>query len=274
MRAAGVSALAQRPPATATDEDNIGYALLTLGEPTLALAPLERAVQLAPTNGTARAFYGWTLWLLGQPDLARPQIAAAMRYSPTLPFALYASGEVAMADKQFSQALARFQTALEITPRNPALWSAAGDAALAEADYITAELSYSNAAQYSNDPAYTITLVQFYINHGLGVDNGDALQIALTATRRFPRNETLAFLLAQAYHNLGQDTLAYYTFETATELDPTDPGPWFYLGQYAAQAGAVVSAVIDFRTALALQPTGAYAARARHALAQFANDTV
>lgn len=274
LRAAGVSALAQRPPITATDEKNIGFALLNLGEPTLALAPLRQAVQLAPTNGDARAFYGWTLWLLGQPDLARPQIAASLRYSPAQPFALYVAGEEAMSARQFSQALAYFETAIEITPKNPVLWSAAGDAALAEADYVTAELSYSNAAQYSDDPAYTITLVNFYINHGLGIDNGDALQVTFAATRRFPRNETLAILLARLYQSLGQESQAYYAFETATALDPTDPRPWFYLGQYAAQSGADVTAVVDFRTALALRPTGKYAAQARQALSQFANDTL
>lgn len=274
LRAAGVSALAQHPPTTATDELNIGYALFTLGQPMLALAPLQRAVQLAPTNGAARAFYGWTLWLLGHPNLARPQIAAGLRYSPGLPFALYAAGQEAMSEKQFSQALAHFETALEITPKNPVLWSAAGDAALAEADYITAELSYNNAAQFSNDPAYTIALVRFYIDHGLGMDNGDALQVTFAATQRFPKNEALAFLLGRLYQSLGQDTLASYAFETASELDPTDPGPWFYLGQYAAQSGADVTAIIDLRTALALQPTGQYASQARKALSQFADDTL
>lgn len=274
LRAAGVYELVQRPPSSAADEEAIGYALLTLGKPTLALAPLGRAVQLSPTDGSARAYYGWTLWLLGQRAAARPQIADGVRYRPTLPFALYAAGQVAMTDGHFGEALARFETALEVTPRNPALWSAAGDAALAESDYVTAGLSYSNAAQYSDDPAYTIALVHFYLDHGLGMSDGSALQTAFNATRRFPSNETLAFLLGRLYLTLGQQIQAYYAFSNAVTLDPTDPGPWFYLGTYSASGGDVVPAVVDLRTALALQPTGPYAAQARKALAAFAVDTL
>lgn len=274
LRTAGVFLFAAFPPTTATAEENIGYALLTLGEPTVALAPLRRATQLAPTDGSAHAYYGWTLWLLGQRSAARPQIAAGLRYSPALPFALYAAGSVAQTDGKFGLALARFQTALEITPRNPALWTAAGDAALAQADYLTAELSYRNAAQYSSDPAYTVALVRFYRDHAIGMSDGTALQTALDATRRFPKSEPLALLEGQLYASLGMQTQAYYAYEHANSLDPTDPAPWYYLGSYAVESGDVIPAVVDLRTALALQPTGAYAAQAKQALASFSGYTL
>ncbi|HEX8732807.1 MAG TPA: tetratricopeptide repeat protein [Ktedonobacterales bacterium] len=274
LRAAGVYQLVLRPPTSAADEVNIGYALLTLGEPTLALAPLRRAVQLAPTNGAARAYYGWALWALGQTSAARPQIAAGVHYDPALPFALYAAGEVALADGQAGEALARFETALEVSPHNPALWSAAGDAALARVDYVTARLSYANAAQNSDDPAYTISLVRFYLDHGLGASDGSAIQAAIAATQRFPKNETLAFLLGRLYLSQSNKIDAFYAFTTAASLDPTDPGPWFYLGTYNASVGNVVPAVVDLRTALALQPTGPYAKQARSALASYSGDTL
>ncbi|MDE3231598.1 MAG: tetratricopeptide repeat protein [Chloroflexota bacterium] len=274
LRAAEVYQLALRPPTSASDDVNIGYALLTLGEPTLALEPLRRAAQLAPTNGAARTYYGWALWALGQTSAARPQIAAGVHYSPALPFALYAAGEVALADGHAGEALARFETALEVTPHNPALWSAAGDAALARLDYETAELSYTNAAQNSDDPAYTISLVSFYVDHGLGVSDGSAIQTAIIATQRFPKNETLAFLLGRLYLSQGNQIDAYYAFTTAVSLDPTDAGPRFYLGTYNASVGNVVPAVVDLRTALALQPTGPYAKQARSALAAFSGDTL
>jgi tetratricopeptide (TPR) repeat protein len=269
LRNAGVYLLAGYAPTTALDEENIGYALLTLGEPTLALEPWRRATQLAPTDGSARAYYGWTLWLLGQRDAARPQIAAGLRDAPALPFASYAAGQVAMADGKFAQALAHFQTALEIDTKNPALWNAAGDAALARADYVTAGLSYANAAQFSDDPAYTLALVQFYLDHGIGLGDGQALQVAFAATQRFPTYEPLLFLEGRIYDSLGQQTQAYYAFQRANTLDPTDPGPWYYLGRYAAASGDVVPAVASLRTALSLQPAGAYAAQARQALASF-----
>lgn len=274
LRTAGAFALAARQPTTALDEENIGYALLTLGAPALALGPLRRATELAPSDGSAHAYYGWTLWQLGQRDAARPQIAAGLRYSPALPFALYAAGQVAMADGQFGLALARYQTALEITPKNPALWSAAGDAALAQADYVTAELSYSNAAQFSDDPAYTVALVRFYFTHGIGMNDGQALQVAFTALRRFPSSEPLAFIEGEIYDSLGQQTEAYYTFQRAVALDPSDPGPWFFLGRYAVASGDVIPAVVELRTALALRPDGPYAAQARQLLTRYEGYTL
>lgn len=267
LRDAGVFLLAARPPTSALDDESIGYALLTLGEPTLALAPLRQATRLAPSDGSAHAYYGWTLWLLGQRSAARPEIATGLRDSPSLPFALYAAGQVAMADGRFSLALAHFQTALEVTPKNPALWSAAGDAALAVGNYVTAELSYRNAAQDSDDPAYSIALVTYYLEHGIGVGDGAALRADFTAMRRFPSNEPLVALLGRIYDTLGQQTDAYYAFTRAIALDPTDPAPWLYLGRYAAASGDVVPATVELRTALALQPQGEYAAPARQALA-------
>jgi tetratricopeptide (TPR) repeat protein len=269
LRDAGVYLLANRAPTSALDEENIGFALLTLNQPAVALGPWRQAARLAPTDGSARAYYGWTLWLLGQRAAARPEIAAGLRYGSALPFAYYAAGQVALADGAFAVALARFQTGLEIDPKNAALWSAAGDAALAQADYVTAGLSFGNAAQFSTDPAFTIALLNFYLDHGIGVGDGQALQLAFAAVRRFPTSEPLVFLEGRMYDSIGQQTQAYYAFQQANALDPTDPGPWYYLGRYAAANGEVIAAVVDLRTALALQPAGAYAAQARHTLSNF-----
>ncbi len=269
LRLASVFLYATQTPTSAPVEENIGYALLTLGEPGVALTPLRRAAQLAPQDGLAHAYYGWPLWLLGQRAAARSEVAAGLRYSPALPFVLYAAGEVALTDGKPAVALAEFQSALAVTPNNPALWSAAGDAALVEANYVTAELSYGNAAQESNDPEYAIALTRFYLDHGLGTGpNGQALQVAFSEARRFPTNEPLIFLEGQIYDSFGEQTNAFYLFEQATILAPADPGPWYYLGVYAAANGDVVPAVVDLRTALALQPDGPFAARARHTLAQ------
>jgi Flp pilus assembly protein TadD len=272
-RQAGVFILDLRPPTSALDYADIGYSLLLLGEPGVAVTPLRRAAQLDPHDGSARAYYGYTLWMLGQQEAARPEIEAGLRLSPSLPFALYAAGQVAMADHNYGLALARFQTATEVTPRNPALWSAAGDAALQQHDYLTAEQSYINAAQYSDDPVYTIALVHFYLDHGLGVDDGTLSQTAFAATRRFPSNETLVYLEAQVEATYGQPTDAYYLYQRATALDPTDPGPWLALGTMQAASGDTIPAVVDLRTALALQPQGSYAPQTRKLLASISGVT-
>ena len=268
MRNAGVFLFDQRPPTTALDWEGIGHALLALGLPTLALGPFQRAVALAPHDGVAHAYYGYILWTLGQRAAARPQIAAGLTDPPTLSFAYYAAGQVALASGKSALALAYFQTGLRRDARNPALWSAAGDAALAAADYLTAQLSYQNAAQFSVTPGATINLITFYLTHGIGLDDGTAIQAARDGMLRFPHSEPLPYLLGRIYDRLGQSDYAQSAFELARSLDPTDPGPWLYLGRYAAASGDIVPATVDLRTALALQPSGPYAANTRAALAQ------
>lgn len=266
LQASGVFFYALSASHTALDEENVGYALLTLGEPTVALEPLRRAVLLAPDDGSASAYYGYTLWLLGQRDDARPLIAAGIANAPRLPFAQYAAGQVDLADGRFSAALAHFQTALLTDTHNPALWNAAGDAALAQRDYVTAELSYGNAAQFSDDPAYSIALLRFYRAHALGMDDGTLARLAAAEARRFPTNEPLLFLQGQIEDDMGHPADAFYLYQRAVALNPTDPGPWFELGRSTLASGDVVPAVVELRTALALQPAGSYADEARRLL--------
>ncbi|HEU0028530.1 MAG TPA: hypothetical protein VFQ25_15575 [Ktedonobacterales bacterium] len=274
MRNTGVFLFDQRSPTSALDWEGIGHALLALGLPALALGPFQRAVALAPHDGVAHAYYGYILWTLGQRDAARPQIAAGLTDPPTVSFAYYAAGQVALADGKSALALAYFQAGLRLDAHNPALWSAAGDAALASEDYLTAQLSYQNAAQYSDAPSATIILITFYLAHGIGLDDGTALQMARDGMLRFPHSEPLLYLLGRIYDKLGQFDFAQSAFELARGLDPTDPGPWLYLGRYAAASGDTIPAVVDLRTALALQPNGPYAAKARATLAQLPTATL
>ncbi len=268
MRNAGIFLFDQRTPAVALDWEGIGHALLGMGLPALALGPFQRAVALAPGDGSAHAYYGYTLWLLGERAAARTQVAAGLVDPPTLPFAYYAAGQVALSDGKAALALAYFQAGLRGDAHNAALWGAAGDAAVASGQYLVAELSYQNAAQESATPDATITLIRFYLTRGLGLDDGTALEAARNGILRFPQSEPLVYLQGLIYNALSQTNYAQGVFQFARQLDPTDPGPWLYLGRYAAASGDTVPAVEDLRTALALQPNGPYAAQIRTALAQ------
>lgn len=274
LRNTGVFLFDQRTPSFAIDWEGIGHALLSLGLPGLALGPFQRAVGLAPSDGSTHAYYGYTLWVLGQRDAARPQIAAGLTESPVLPFAYYAAGQVALSDGKAALALEYFQAGLKSDPHNATLWSAAGDAALAADQYLVAELSYQNAAQESDNPDATITLLRFYLTRGIGMDDGTALQVAHDAITRFPQSEPLVYLQGLLYVTLDQADYAKSQFQLAQRLDPTDPGPWLYLGRYAATTGDIVPAVEDLRTALALQPDGPYAAQIRAALAGLPANTL
>jgi Flp pilus assembly protein TadD len=76
----------------------------------------------------------------------------------------------------------------------------------------------------------------------------------------------LLFLQGQIEDDLGHPTDAFYLYQRAAALNPTDPGPWFELGRSTLASGDVVPAVVELRTALALQPTGSYAGETRRLL--------
>ncbi len=264
----GGFALAAVAPLTTSDQlGRLGYVFLAAGMPAFALSPLRRAVALDPTNGTAHAYLGWTLWVSGQRAEARSEVALAQNLPPVSSFALFAEGEIAAADGSVAQALACFKQGVALDARNPVLWSELGRADLMAADYISAELADGNAAQLSTDPAYTIAFLHLYVDHHFGLATGRARIAASSALARFPDNAAVHDLAGQIFDLLGQPTDAFYAWQQARALDPSDPAPYVYLGRYAENEGNLVTAALDLRTALALQPDGPLAARARALLA-------
>jgi len=270
LRRFGFTQAAIATPQTAADYERLGYDYLAAGLPSFALAPLARAVALAPAVGSTHAFLGWAQWTLGLRAVARGEIARGLRLAPRLSFAEFAAGEVAAADGAPSRALALFTQGLATDGGNPALWSEAGRMELALDAYAPAAQDLQFAARYADDPAYSVALLTFYVTYHLGLANnnatGNALVAAITATNRFPTDETLWYLQGQLYDLAGQQTYAYYAYQRAQSLDPTDPGPYIALGRYAENEGDYVAAALALRTALALRPTGPLATQAQSLL--------
>lgn len=245
----------------------LGRAFLALNLPRFALAPLRQATALGPDNGEAHALLGWALWLLGQRDAARAEIAPAPRLAPASSFAWFAAGEVALDASRLDAARDDFQRGLDLDAHNPALWTAEAQVYTEQSQYISAELAYTNAAQLSSDPAYTIGLLSFYVDHGFGLQDGRATTAASLAVERFPRNEAIRYLQAQVLDEASQPSFAYYACQAAQQLDPTDPAPYIFLSKYAVAEGNYIVAALELRTALALRPDGPLAGQARQLLA-------
>jgi tetratricopeptide (TPR) repeat protein len=267
----GLVALADAPLSGAAGLGHLGYAFLVGGMPQLALQPLQQAVALAPRMGDAHAYLGWTLWLLGRQAEARAEIAQGTLLAPKLSFAWFAAAEVVAAGGDTTTGLADLRQALDLDAHNPELWAETGRMELAQHNYIPAELALGNAAQLSNDPIYTILLLHLYVDYHFGLTTGRAFTAASTAVERFPKSEPVQFLLAEVLDQLGRSDEAYYAATTAQALDPTDPGPYILLGQYAEDQGDYVTAALDLRTALALQPEGPEAGQARNLLGPLAD---
>lgn len=258
----GFTPFLKSPPHDAQSLALLGYTFLGAGMPWLALAPLHAAVALAPEDGKAHAILGWALWLTGAHQTARDEIALGQRLAPKYSFAQYAAAQVAAADGNFALALDLSQKALALDDSSPATWMTASQVEVALRDYVGADLAATNAAALTNDPNYTIALLQLYADHRLGLDNGRAQRAATLAVQRFPNNEPIRYLAGLLFDLMGQPTLSYYALQAAISLDPTDPAPYVLLAHYADSEGSFVTAALYLRTALALRPHGPEAADA------------
>ncbi|MGZ3600797.1 MAG: hypothetical protein ACXWQ5_14050, partial [Ktedonobacterales bacterium] len=264
----GFLVLAARPPQDATGFSLLGYRFLSIGLPSLSLAPLRAALALAPHDGAAHAYLGWALWALGQQREARQEIATGLRLAPQISFAWYATGQLALADDNAQRAADAFDHAAALDPNNSVIWAASGRLAIARRDYIAGELALERAADLSHDPADTVALLDLYADRGLHLLTTDrAREAAFEAVRRFPDSEPIRYLLAVVYDHIGQLSFAYYAAHDAIALDPSDPGPYVLLGRYAFNSGDYVTAALNLRLALALRPHGAQADEARALLA-------
>jgi len=252
----------------------LGYDFLRADLPGFAIRPLRAAITLDPRLGDVHSYLGWALWQTGQQTDARPEIALGTRLDPHLSFAWYAAGEVAAADGNAQAALTAYYAALSHDAKNPVLWSAVARMSLALYEYVPAELAFGNAAQLSTDPAYTVSLLRFYVDHSYGLLRNRAQDAASTALQRFPHSEPVRYYVAAVFDLYGFPTLAYYTARTATMLDPADPAPYVLLARYDEADGDYVLAALELRTALALRPDGPFAAEARALLAPIADISV
>jgi tetratricopeptide (TPR) repeat protein len=267
----GFVLLAIAPPTTADQFGRLGYTFLVAGMPSFALAPLRRAVALGAANGAAHSYLGWVLWVSGQRAAARTEIALGQRLAPKLAFASFAAGEVAASDGSAAHAIALFRQGTDLDSHNPVLWSELGRMYFVASDYVSAELADENAARLSSDPSYTVAYLHLYADYHFGLTTGRARFAATSALARWPDIAQVQLLAGEIFDLIGQPTDAFYAWQKALALDPTEPAPYVFLGHYAEDSGNLTTAALDFRTALALQPNGPDAARARALLAPIAD---
>lgn len=262
LDASGVLAALGAPALPPAALGPLGYSLLSLDLPRLALLPLRHAARALPQDGTVLAFLGWTQWVLGDTAAARRDIARAVRLEPKKSFPWFASGTVAASDGRLVAAEQAFRRALARDPANPAVLFALSQVELARGEYTLAA-QHLRAAGVADDPGYTLTYLRMVLDRRLAPARAEVLRDANTARGRWPDNAEVQVLAARLYDSLDLPSQAYYTCQRALTLDPTQPGCYVLLGRYAEQAGDFVQAALLLRTALALRPNGPDAAEAR-----------
>jgi Flp pilus assembly protein TadD len=103
---------------------NLGNLLMEQGNAKEALAPLEKAVSLAPNNAFCRMTLGVAYRQNGELDQAQRELETATKLEPDNPTAHYQLGRVYKARHALDRAQAEFEKTAELKTRSAGLQSA------------------------------------------------------------------------------------------------------------------------------------------------------
>lgn len=258
-------------PSTAAGLTELGGNVLADGFAGAAIQPLQQAVRLEATNGRAWSLLSWAEWHVGQHTVARHDEAVAVAQAPWDAFVCFVQGEYALAGGQTVQAAAAFRTGLTTDPKNVALWLAVATLQATTHNVAGEGQSLQEAARYDRTAQATEALAAYDAGPGVSIDPQTAMLTVSRATARWPNDAALWLDAAQVYAALGQSDAATDALHSAQRLDPQNPKVYVLLGEEAVGEQRYLNAAADFRTAIALQPGGADASRARADLAPLAD---
>jgi tetratricopeptide (TPR) repeat protein len=249
----------------------VGVAFVRANLPTFARMPLEHAVALDPHIAEAHAYLSWVDWLAGQGAASLAETAIARGLNPIDPFTLFVAAEQAMAAGHWAVADGDLYMALQHDNKNAVLWAERGRAREGLSDYVGADLSYETAASLGSEPQFAQLYLDFYASHHYGLDNGRAVRAAVLESARWPAQAQVQELAGQIYELADQPTSAFFAYQRANQLDPSDPQPYFDIGRLSYANGEYDTAALDLRTVIALRPGGPLAPKARALLAPIAH---
>jgi tetratricopeptide (TPR) repeat protein len=252
-------ALAERWQGDAADEAALGLADSSAGWPVLALAPLRAAIQASPQYGAGHAYLAWALWQMGDFDAARPEIARALALAPDNVATATIAALALARDGQPRAAIADLLSWRQRYGAQPALLAVLAPLAESDGDDATAEDAWWQLTQIVRPvdrPQALLELAQFYVETGLGRDNGRAAWAVSAARLANPRSALACALAAQFDDQLGRDDLAQSDLQLAESLAPRDPLPHAIMAALEWRWGDRTSASIERQRALDLGASG------------------
>ena len=181
-----------------------------------ALASVRRAVPLAPDNGLAWARIAELELSLGRRGRALEAAEKAVALDPMLARTQTVLGFVKLAQIQLEDAQTSFEKAIRLDSADPL-------------------------------PRLGLGLVQ--IRQGKLDEGTEAIEIAATLD---PNQSLIRSYLGKAYYEQKRDKWARSEFDTAKELDPKDPTPWFYEAIADQTTNRPVEAIRNLQKSIAL----------------------
>lgn len=207
-----------KAPTNSRAHAGIGAALLELGKPADAIAPLRRALALDPQLAEAHNNLANALSDTGRPADALAHFARALELAPGKPSTHYNYGSALLELGRPAEAITQQQSALKLRPQFPEAACALGHALVAVGRLAEAIPHYE------------------------------------TALKLQPRFASAHFGLANTLLNTGRAADAIPHYEATLRAQPNTAMVHLNLGNALATIGRLPDAITQYETALRLQP--------------------
>jgi tetratricopeptide (TPR) repeat protein len=254
---------------SAHSEQLLGYAYVQNNLPTLAKAPLQQAIALAPKDANARAYLGWVYLSLGSASQALAEERQALTLEPGNSFANYILSLLDLDAGHYSSAINDLGRALTSDPQNPVLWATRAEVAEQLGDLSFAETALRRAVDdAAGDPQFAVLLATFYADYQLGLQNGVALSAAQEAVALAPTNGLAFDALGRIQQAMNNFSAALGTLSEAVSLAPTNATFHLHLATIQAILGYIRSAALNLRKATVLDHLNGPVARQAQQLLQ------
>ncbi len=226
---------------------------------TNALAPLGRAVQLAPTSFQYHETYGETLYDLGRDNEALLQFEKATQLDPKQYNPVYNAGLAYSRTNQMPKAVEAFTKALTLKPDNTAAMHGLAIAQSKSNQFDEAAKSYTHLTELNPDDLTAwINLAYCLRAKGDTEAEVNALEEALKHGTDPVKTAMVRRSLAAFYYKKGDDDSlkrAQDEFERSLKDAPDNPDALNGLGLLAQKQKKYDDAIRYFKQAVAIKPT-------------------
>lgn len=249
----------------------LGQIYVGLAEYDLADDALTQAVDLNPAYGEALAYLAFARAKLGKPALGIMHQAIALQ--PGSPSVRFLAGLTWKTLGRHAEARAEFERAFTLDPTNPSTAVEIANAHRAENANAYAEIWLQEALRLSGgDLRFRILLAQFYVDDNYRVAEA-GLPLAQQLVIDAPDSAEAHDALGWAYFLLGGLDRASEQLNHALALDPTLARTHLHLGALMEAQANPGAAILEYRRAVELDPSGVFGALAGRALERLTGAT-
>ena len=245
----------------------LGDLYLQKGLPDQALTEFRQLVEEQPLNSVAREALGLALREAGKLPEALEAFEKSARLRADWPMPHFMAGNACLQMKLYETAVIHFETAVKLSPHTTRFQFALGSAYTLLNDQTRAAKVYEDIiTEYPNDPVAINNLAVAYAKSGQKLDQ--AVTLIRRAATAFPRNPEIldSFGLICTIDGLPQEAIP--ALQQVTHNVPQHSLAHYHLGKALLATGRRAEAVVEFRTALALELPALEKADAEALLAQ------